>query len=71
MALYKRNNLWWVRITTPAGERIRRPTGTADRKQAQEFHDRLKAEIWKVQKLGEKPKRKWEEAVVRWLKTIC
>ncbi len=68
MSLYKRNNHWWVRFTTPGGKRIRRSTGTADKRQAQEFHDRLRTEIWNVQKLGEKPRRVWEEAVVRWLK---
>lgn len=68
MSLYRRKNLWWVRFTTPGGRRVRRSTGTADKKAAQEFQDRLKAEFWKVQKLGEKPKRLWEEAVVRWIK---
>ena len=68
MSLYKRNNHWWVRFTTPGGERVRRSTGTADKRKAQEFHDRFKTEIWNVQKLGEKPKRIWEEAVIRWLK---
>jgi integrase len=68
MSLYKRNNHWWVRFTTPGGERVRRSTGTADKRQAQEFHDRLKTDIWNVQKLGERPKRIWEEAVIRWLK---
>lgn len=68
MSLYRRKSIWWVRFTTPTGKRVRRSTGTADKKQAQEFHDRLKAQIWQVQKLGEKPRRKWEEAVVRWLK---
>ncbi|MHB8551121.1 MAG: site-specific integrase, partial [Acidiferrobacterales bacterium] len=52
MSLYRRKTVWWVRFTTPAGQRVRRPTGTADKKQAQEFHDRLKAELWKVQKLA-------------------
>ena len=68
MSLYRRQTVWWVRFTTPAGQRVRRSTGTANRQQAQEFHDRLKAGLWKVQKLGEKPKRTWEEAVVRWMK---
>ena len=68
MSLYRRETVWWVRFTTPAGQRVRRSTGTADRQQAQEFHDRLKAGLWKVQKLGEKPERTWEEAVVRWMK---
>lgn len=68
MSLYKRGNTWWIRFTAPNGKRIRESTGTQDRTQAQEYHDRLKAKYWKIQKLGEKPDRTWQEAVVRWLK---
>lgn len=68
MSLYQRSGTWWVSFTSPSGQRIRRSTGTQDKKQAQEFHDRLKAELWKQQRLGEKPKRTWQEAVIRWLK---
>ena len=67
MSLYKRGKVWWARFTTPNGERIRESTGTEERKQAQEYHDQLKAKYWKVQKLGEKPERSWQDAVVRWL----
>jgi integrase len=67
MALYRRGNLWWLRFTTPNGERIRQSTGTEKRSKAQEYHDRLKAAYWREQKLGEKPRRSWQEAVVRWL----
>jgi len=68
MSLYKRDKTWWVNITAPNGQRIRRSAGTDDKKLAQEYHDRLKVELWQVHKLGEKPKRTWQEAVVRWLK---
>jgi integrase len=67
MSLFKRGSTWWVRFTSPNGERIRRSAGTTDRKKAQEYEDRLKAELWRVHKLGEKPRRTWEETVVRWL----
>ena len=67
MSLYKRNNTWWVRFTSPGGERVRRSTGTSNRTEAQEFYDRLRAQYWRVQRLGEKPDRTWQEAVVRWL----
>ena len=67
MSLFKRGNTWWTRFTTPNGQRIRESTGTGDRKQAQEFQDRLKAKYWVVQKLGDKPERSWQDAVVRWL----
>ncbi len=68
MSLYRRSTVWWVRFTTPGGERVRRSTGTTNKEQAQEYHDRLKAEIWKTQQLGRKPRRTWEQAAVRWLK---
>ena len=66
MSLYKRNNTWWVRVTAPNGTRIRRSAGTKDKRLAQEYHDRLKVELWQVHKLGDKPRYTWQEAVVRW-----
>lgn len=67
MSLKKRNEIWWVDFTSPNGERIRRSTGTENKVQAQEFHDQLKAEFWRVQKLGDKPNQTWDQACVRWL----
>ena len=67
MSLYKRGNTWWVRFTAPNGQQIRRSAKTANRQQAQEFLDRLKAGCWRTLQLGEKPKRTWQEAVERWL----
>jgi integrase len=68
MSLYKRGNTYWISFTSPNGQRIRESARTQDRKQAQEYEDRLKAELWRVQQLGEKQRRTWQEAVVRWLK---
>lgn len=68
MSLYKRGDIWWVRFTSPNGRRIRRSAGTTERKAAQEFHDRLKAATWRVERLGERPRHTWNEAVVKWLK---
>ena len=68
MSLRKRGSIWWVDIAAPNGERIRRTTGTANKAQAQEFHDRVRAELWRIGKLGERPVRTWNEAAVRWLK---
>ena len=67
MALYKRGATWWIRFTSPEGRQIRQSAQTSDRQQAQEFHDRLKAEHWRVQKLGDQPRYRWEAAVERWL----
>ena len=68
MSLNRRNDIWWLDVTTPNGERIRRSTGTIDKKEAQEFHDYFKTELWRKHNLGEKTKRSWIEAVVRWSK---
>src|SRR3546814_4796284 len=35
---------------------------------AEEYHDRLKAELWEASRLKKKPKRTWDEAALRWLK---
>jgi hypothetical protein len=45
MSLYRRIAVWWVRFTTLSGERVRRSTGTANKEEALEYRDRLKAEI--------------------------
>ena len=68
MSLRKRGGTWWVDFVGPNGQRVRRSTGTPEKALAQEFHDRLKAEAWRQARLGERPRRLWTEAVVRWLK---
>jgi integrase len=68
MSLRKRGSIWWIDFVTPGGERIRRSTETENKALAQELHDKLKAESWRIDKLGDRPRRTWNEAVVRWLK---
>ena len=68
MSLYKRGETWYVSFTAPNGQRIRRSTGTVDKQAAQEYLDHLKVELWRVHKLGEKPRRTWQEATVQWLR---
>lgn len=67
MSLYKRGNVWWIRFTTPGGREIRETARTTERRQAQEYHDRRKAEEWRIAKLGEAPRHTWPEAVIRWI----
>jgi len=67
MSLYKRGSMWWIDFTTPKGERVRCSAETEDKKQAQELHDKLKAESWRIAKLGEKPRHTWDEAAYEWL----
>lgn len=65
----KKSGIWHVSIYPPGGgARIRCSAETTDRQAAQEYHDRLKADLWRQAKLGEKPGRIFEEAAVRFLK---
>lgn len=50
------------------GLRIRESTGTADKKLAQELHDRRKADLWRQHRLGEKPAYTLADAITRWKK---
>ena len=68
MSLYKRGSMWWIDFTTPSGQRVRYPARTEDKVQAQELHDRLKVEAWRVSQIGEKPQRTWDDAALRWLR---
>jgi integrase len=64
----KASGIWQLDFRTPGGERIRRSTETADRKAAQEYHDKVKASLWRQDKLGEAPEKCFEEAAVRFLR---
>src|SRR5262245_1362553 len=68
MSLYKRKDSpnWWVKIHHSGGC-LQHSTGTAERKKAQEYHDKLKATLWEQDKLGARPKYSWNGAVVRHL----
>ncbi len=68
MALYRRAGIYYIKLTSPDGSLIRRSARTQDRRKAQEFHDRLKAELWDLLYLKKKPRRTWDEAALRWLK---
>lgn len=67
MSIRQRNGLWHVDFYAPSGERIRHSTGTADKKSAQEYHDRLKAQLWRQHRLGEEKPRSYGQAALRYL----
>ncbi|NGY05351.1 tyrosine-type recombinase/integrase [Solimonas terrae] len=69
MSLYKRKDspFWWVKISRQGHCPLQESTGTANKRQAREYHDRRRAEVWEQHRLGVKPRRKWEEAVLRYL----
>ncbi len=57
----------YVRFTAPDGQEVFRSTGTADRALASEWASKQHAELYRISRLGEKPRRKWTEAVTRWV----
>ena len=66
MSIYRRGSIWWVELTQN-GRRLRESAGTADKKAAQEYHEKRKGEIWRQAKLGEAAPITWGEAVKTWL----
>lgn len=69
MAIYKqgKSNNWYIDFTSSDGRRVRQSSGTENKAAAQELHDKLKSESWRIRNVGDKPAYKWEDAVVRWL----
>ncbi|TKI06232.1 tyrosine-type recombinase/integrase [Martelella alba] len=67
MALKQRYGNWYCDFVAPSGKRIRRCLGTTDKKQAQELYDKLKAEAWRVERLGEIAEHTFDQACLRWL----
>lgn len=70
MAIFKHpeSGFWWLDFRTPDGQRVRRTTQTKDRKAAQEFHDKVKAQAWRVEKLGDRPDYSFDDAALAYLK---
>jgi len=67
MSIYQRGNTWWIQFKGADGRKVQQSARTTDKQEAQELHDRLKAESWRVKNLGERPKYTYKEAVVRWM----
>ena len=51
MSIYKRKETWWIQFTAPDGRRVQQTAGTQIKQEAQELHDQLKAEVWRVKNL--------------------
>lgn len=67
--VYRRKDsaFWWIDAVLPNGRRVRQSTRTEDRTEALAFLAKLKVEAFKEGTFGQKPKRSWQEAVVRYL----
>lgn len=63
---FKGSRKFYTRFTAPSGKRICRSTGTENRKQAQEYEDKLREKYWRAYRMGQ-VRRTWEEAVESYL----
>ncbi|TFL14170.1 site-specific integrase [Pusillimonas caeni] len=63
----KETGVWHIDFRSPSGQRVRCSARTTDRKAAQEYHDRLKAEHWRQSMLGEEPDHSFEEGALIFL----
>lgn len=68
MPIRKRGDVYYIDLYTPSGERIRRTIKTTVKKEAQQYHDQLKAQLWQIDKLDRKPDYLFENALVLFLK---
>lgn len=68
MSLSKRGAFWWIDFVAPNGDRVRRSARTKKRALAQELHDNLKTNAWRLHKLGDRPRRIWQDAAARWVR---
>lgn len=66
MAIQKKGSVWQYEFVLN-GERFRGSCKTSDERQAQEYHDRIKADAWRVSVVGEKKRRTWKEACEKFL----
>lgn len=71
MSLFKRPNspYWWIKLPAIKGELkpLQVSSGTASKRDAQRYHDKLQVERWEQDKLGVKPRRTWDDAATKWL----
>jgi integrase len=67
---YKRKDsaVYWVSFTDPSGARIRRSTGTTDRKEAEALEAKWKYEAFLQQQWDEAPARVFDEVMLYYLK---
>lgn len=67
---YKRKNrvVWWVSYTDSSGQRVRKSTGTTNRKEAEALECKWKLEAHRAQQWDEQPERAFDELMLVYLK---
>jgi len=66
MAIHKRGKVWWYRFSVN-GRVYRGSCRTDDERLAREYHDRIKADAWRLRYLRDTVRRTWTETLDRWL----
>lgn len=61
-----KKGIYVLRFTAPDGKRISRSSGTNERGLAAEWASKVHSEHYRVTRLGDKPRRRWTEAVDAW-----
>lgn len=66
MSIYRRkdSDVWYLNIDVEGHPRIRRSSGTTDKREAQRIHDEIKAGLWATPK---STGRTWGDAVMLWV----
>lgn len=66
---YKRKNsrFWWIDFTDASGKRVRRTTGTKDRKEAEALEAKWKLEAYRLQQWDEQPNWTFDELMLKYL----
>lgn len=67
MTIKKRGSTWWY-VFCIKGVQYRGSCFTEKEKEAQEFHDKIKNEVWRGKHLKASVRYTWSEALDRWLK---
>ena len=67
---YRRKDsaVWWASYVEASGQRVRRATGTTDRKEAQALESKWKLEAFRTEQWGEEPSRTFAELMVLYVK---
>ena len=68
---YKRKDseYWWVSLRDASGKRVRRSTGTTDKKEAEALEGKWKSELYKKEVWAETPETTFEEVILHYLNT--
>lgn len=70
MSIFKhQSGYYYIDIGIEGSPRIRRSARTKNKVEAQQFHDQVRAELWRQRNLGHAPKYSFDEAALEFLKS--